>query len=97
VSGPPSSAGPRPHDTKAGVRPGLAPTSASEFFKAKVFDTVIPRNIRLGEAPSHGMPAVLYDEKSRGAVAYLALADEMLARQAARGVHQDPGREHVEN
>jgi chromosome partitioning protein len=75
----------------------LVARDVREFFKAKVFDTVIPRNIRLGEAPSHGMPAVLYDEKSRGAVAYLALADEMLARQAARGVHQDPGREHVEN
>ena len=46
-------------------------------------DTVIPRNIRLGEAPSHGMPAILYDVKSRGAEAYLALAREVLARDAA--------------
>ncbi|MCA1560860.1 MAG: ParA family protein, partial [Acidobacteria bacterium] len=51
-----------------------------EFFKEKVFQTVIPRNIRLGEAPSHGKPAILYDVKSRGAEAYLALAREMLAR-----------------
>jgi len=51
-----------------------------EFFKEKVFDTVIPRNIRLGEAPSHGMPVILYDVKSRGAEAYLSLAREMLAR-----------------
>ena len=51
-----------------------------EFFKEKVFHTVIPRNIRLGEAPSHGMPVILYDAKSRGAEAYLALAHEMLAR-----------------
>lgn len=51
------------------------------FFKEKVFDTVVPRNIRLGEAPSHGMPAILYDIKSRGAAAYLALAREMLTRQ----------------
>ncbi len=50
------------------------------FFKEKVFHTVIPRNVRLGEAPSHGMPVVLYDVKSRGAEAYLALAREMLAR-----------------
>src|SRR3954462_7814394 len=51
-----------------------------EFFKDRVFDTVIPRNIRLGEAPSHGMPAIVYDVKSRGAEAYLALAREVLAR-----------------
>jgi len=53
------------------------------FFQERVFDTVIPRNIRLGEAPSHGMPAILYDVKSRGAEAYLALAREVLARDAA--------------
>jgi chromosome partitioning protein len=53
------------------------------FFKEKVFRTVIPRNVRLGEAPSHGVPAVLYDVKSRGAEAYLALAREVLARAAA--------------
>jgi chromosome partitioning protein len=50
------------------------------FFKEKVFRTVIPRNVRLGEAPSHGMPVILYDVKSRGAEAYLALAREVLAR-----------------
>ena len=54
-----------------------------EFFKEKVFETIIPRNVRLGEAPSHGVPAVLYDMKSRGAAAYVALAKEMLARRAA--------------
>jgi chromosome partitioning protein len=54
-----------------------------EFFKEKVFRTVIPRNIRLGEAPSHGLPVLLYDVKSRGAEAYLALAREMLERSAA--------------
>jgi chromosome partitioning protein len=53
-----------------------------EFFKEKVYTTVIPRNVRLGEAPSHGKPVVLYDAKSRGAEAYLALAREMLARSA---------------
>jgi len=52
------------------------------FFEDRVFNTVIPRNIRLGEAPSHGMPAILYDVKSRGAEAYLALAREVLARDA---------------
>jgi len=54
-----------------------------EFFKEKVFRTVIPRNVRLGEAPSHGMPVILYDVKSRGAAAYLALAREVLERSAA--------------
>ena len=54
-----------------------------EFFKEKVFRTVIPRNVRLGEAPSHGLPVMLYDGKSRGAEAYLALAKEMLERTAA--------------
>jgi chromosome partitioning protein len=51
-----------------------------QFFKEKVYRTVIPRNVRLGEAPSHGMPVILYDVKSRGAEAYLALAREVLAR-----------------
>jgi len=54
-----------------------------EFFKEKVYRTVIPRNVRLGEAPSHGMPVILYDVKSRGAEAYLALAREVLERSAA--------------
>ena len=54
-----------------------------EFFKEKVFRTVIPRNVRLAEAPSHGTPVVLYDVKSRGAEAYLALAQEVIARAAA--------------
>jgi chromosome partitioning protein len=55
-----------------------------QFFKEKVYRTVIPRNVRLGEAPSHGMPVILYDAKSRGAEAYLALAREVLERSAAR-------------
>jgi chromosome partitioning protein len=53
------------------------------FFQERVYDTVIPRNVRLGEAPSHGMPAIEYDVKSRGAEAYLALAREILARDSA--------------
>ena len=55
-------------------------TEVRGFFKEKVFRTVIPRNVRLGEAPSHGMPAIVYDPKSRGAEAYLALARELLTR-----------------
>jgi len=53
-----------------------------QFFKEKVFRTVIPRNVRLGEAPSHGMPVMMYDVKSRGAEAYFALAREVLERSA---------------
>ena len=51
-----------------------------EFFQEKVFTTVIPRNIRLGEAPSHGMPVIVYDAKSRGAEAYLSLSREVITR-----------------
>ncbi len=51
-----------------------------EFFGDKVYHTVIPRNVRLGEAPSHGLPVILYDARSRGAAAYVALAHEFLAR-----------------
>ena len=58
-----------------------------QFFKEKTFDTVIPRNVRLGEAPSHGLPVVLYDAKSKGAEAYVALARELLAREARKAAH----------
>jgi chromosome partitioning protein len=53
-----------------------------EFFKEKVFQTVIPRNVRLAEAPSHGLPVITYDAKSKGAEAYTALAREFLARDS---------------
>lgn len=52
----------------------------SEHFGNKVYRTVIPRNIRLAEAPSHGLPALHYDKQSKGALSYLALAGEMLRR-----------------
>jgi len=51
-----------------------------EFFKEKVYSTVIPRNVRLAEAPSHGLPAVTYDAKSRGAEAYFSFATELLEK-----------------
>ena len=61
------------------------------FFQDRVFTTVIPRNIRLGEAPSHGVPAVLYDPRSKGAEAYLALARELLARtQPSASLAKEP-------
>ena len=54
-----------------------------EHFGDKVYRTIIPRNVRLAEAPSHGLPALMYDKASTGAVAYLALAGEMLRRETA--------------
>jgi chromosome partitioning protein len=51
----------------------------SHFF---VFDSVIPRNVRLSEAPSHGKPALLYDVQSKGAQGYLSLARELIARES---------------
>ena len=51
------------------------------FFGSKVFKTVIPRNVRLSEAPSYGMPIITYDEKSKGAEAYIELAKEVIANE----------------
>ena len=51
-----------------------------QHFPGRVYRTVIPRNVRLAEAPSHGLPIIQYDEKSQGSVAYLTLAGEMLRR-----------------
>ena len=61
-----------------------------KHFGDKVFRTVVPRNVRLAEAPSHGLPISMYDRESRGAIAYLGLAGEMLrhersAKPAAAG------------
>ncbi len=55
-----------------------------EHFDRKVFRTVVPRNIRLAEAPSFGRPVLLHDRSSRGAIAYLALAGEILRREDER-------------
>ena len=53
-------------------------------FADMVFDTVIPRNIRLSEAPSHGLPALLYDPESRGATSHILLAKELIAKHSRR-------------
>lgn len=55
-------------------------------FKDSVYDTVIPRNVRLSESPSHGQPVIAYDPTSAGAISYLNLAKEFLKRQKAKGV-----------
>ncbi len=52
-----------------------------KFFKKKVYKTVIPRNVRLSEAPSFGLPIILYDSKSKGAECYMNLADEFMSLQ----------------
>ena len=51
------------------------------FFGDKVYKTIIPRNVRISEAPSHGKPVLLYDHKSSGAEAYIHLASEVLKRE----------------
>ncbi|MCK5353614.1 MAG: ParA family protein [Methyloprofundus sp.] len=53
-----------------------------EYFGDKVFRTCIPRNVRLAEAPSHGMPILQYDKSSRGAIAYIALAGELIRKES---------------
>lgn len=55
-----------------------------EHFGDKVYRTIVPRNVRLAEAPSHGLPVLNYDKASRGAVAYLALAGELVRREQER-------------
>lgn len=66
-----------------------------KYFGDQVFRTVIPRNVRLAEAPSHGLPAIMYDRTSRGAVAYMALAGELKQRhereQHKHQQHQQEG------
>lgn len=64
---------------------------AREYFGDGVFVTVIPRNVRLAEAPSFGKPIILYDVNSSGAQAYMAVADELMARVEARRGHGDDG------
>ena len=67
------------HDERTNLGQQVA-RDVREFFQEKVYRTVIPRNVRLGEAPSHGKPVVLYDARSKGAEAYLTLAREVIAR-----------------
>ena len=66
-----------------------------EYFGEQVYKTVIPRNVRLGEAPSHGVPVILYDARSKGAEAYVAFAHEFAGRRRAQtetpAPHGQPG------
>jgi chromosome partitioning protein len=76
-------------------RTNLAQSVVSElksYFGDLLFETTIPRNVRLAEAPSHGKPALLYDPKSRGAECYIRLAKEILDRQERRDHPDAPGK-----
>src|SRR5205807_1148838 len=60
---------------------GQVKDEVHRFFEGQIFETIIPRNIRLTEAPSHGKPIVLYDLRSSGALAYLELTREVLSHE----------------
>jgi chromosome partitioning protein len=65
-----------------------------EFFDVQLFSTIIPRNIRLGESPSHGRPILLYDIKSKGAESYIRLAREIIngtEKSAGTGIERPVG------
>ncbi|MDR3298258.1 MAG: ParA family protein [Candidatus Nomurabacteria bacterium] len=67
------------YDKRTALSPQVM-TEVKKYFKGKVFDTVIPRNVRLAEAPSHGVPIGQYDKFSKGAKAYKDLAKEVMER-----------------
>lgn len=69
------------HDERTNLSRDVA-AEVRTHFEEQVFETIVPRNVRLAEAPSHGVPVLGYDIKSRGAQAYLALAREFLERRA---------------
>lgn len=74
------------HDRRNNLSEAVA-QDVRGFFKDKVYDTVIPRNIRISEAPSHGLPVTLYDFRSPGAQAYVRLAVEFLRRDRTASRH----------
>ena len=61
---------------------GQVAADVRDHLGDKVYDTVIPRNVRISEAPSHGTPAMLYDHRCAGSLAYMRLASEMLRRDS---------------
>jgi chromosome partitioning protein len=69
------------HDERTNLSRDVA-NEVRHHFGNDVFETIVPRNVRLAEAPSHGIPVLGYDIKSRGAQAYLALASEFLERRS---------------
>jgi chromosome partitioning protein len=71
------------HDRRTSLSDQVA-NDVRAHLGEKVYTTVIPRNVRLSEAPSHGMPAIIYDHKAPGSQAYLSLARELLERESTR-------------
>ena len=71
------------YDTRAGLSEEVA-TEVREYFGDKVYDTAIPRNVKVAEAPSFGKPILLYDYNCAGSQAYVALATEMIDREKSR-------------
>jgi chromosome partitioning protein len=69
------------HDERTNLSRDVA-SEVRNHFEGQVYDTVVPRNVRLAEAPSYGLPVLAYDIKSRGAAAYLNLAREVMRRAA---------------
>ena len=59
---------------------GQVEEEARKHFGSKVYETVIPRNVRLSEAPSHGVPCILYDKSSKGSKSYLNFVKEFLSK-----------------
>jgi chromosome partitioning protein len=68
------------HDSRTKLADEVS-TEVRNFFGEKVFTTVIPRNVRVAEAPSHGTPILIYDHKSPGSRAYIDLAAEIIDRE----------------
>jgi len=68
------------HDIRTNLSSQVA-TEIRNFFSDKIFHTLIPRNVRLGEAPSHGLPIILYDNGCKGSASYIALTKEIIARE----------------
>jgi chromosome partitioning protein len=68
------------HDPRANLSENVA-GEVRDFFGPKVYDTMIPRNVRIAEAPSHGKPILLYDHKCSGSQAYIKLAQEIIERE----------------
>jgi chromosome partitioning protein len=71
------------HDARNNLS-GAVSDQLLEHFGEKVYRTIVPRNVRVAEAPSHGLPVLRYDPSSRGAMAYLGLAGELMRRERKR-------------
>ena len=68
-------------DSRNNICPSVA-NEVKSYFNKEVFETVVTRNVKLAESPSHGKPLILYDIKSPGANNYMALANELLVRNS---------------